>query len=456
MPDRPSTEVPFLWGAATSAHQIEGHNESSDWWAWEAEGHIEGGIRSGAATDHWNRFQEDIRLAAELGLNSYRFSIEWARIEPKEGQFDASAIEWYSNLMSECERHGLMPMVTLHHFTSPQWFAKKGGFAWDKSAEKFARFVKHVAITLGDRVPLWCTLNEPMVLVSGTYLGKFMPPAEFSPAKASAACHNLLRGHALAYDILHSEIRERKGPWADVPLQVGIAHNLLDFLPDRGWHPIERILTGFFKRFYNQSWLDAVTGKKQRFGVLGFVPRARTVQEALGRKTVDFIGVNYYTKAYVQWRPKAPAQERPPELPIGLSFARRKETASDLGWAVHDAGFYRMIRMASRYGLPLYITENGIADREDAVRPKFIVSHLKKVAEAIREGIDIRGYYYWSLLDNFEWIKGFWPRFGLYQVNYETFERIPTRSAHLYREIIQAHRRCPRSVPDSDLIIDKE
>ncbi len=337
------SKFPFLWGAATSAHQIEGHNDKSDWWAWEAAGHIEGGVKSGAATDHLNRFREDIRLAADLGLNTYRFSIEWARIEPEEGKFDPAAFEWYSELISECEHHGLVPMLTLHHFTSPQWFAEKGGFTWNESPRKFSEFVRHVARTLGSRIPLWCTFNEPMVLTAGTYLGKFMPPAEYSPANASKACHHLLKAHVLAYDLLHSEIRERRGPWKEMPLQVGIAHNLLDFRPDRKWHPIELILSCVFRRFYNQSWLDGITGRKQKFGVLGFVPRAEAVKEALGRRTADFIGVNYYTKAYVQWRPKAPAQERPPELPIGLAFARRKETSSDLGWAVHESGFSRMI-----------------------------------------------------------------------------------------------------------------
>jgi beta-glucosidase/6-phospho-beta-glucosidase/beta-galactosidase len=171
------------------------------------------------------------------------------------------------------------------------------------------------------------------------------------------------------------------------------------------------------------------------------VPYPAVVPEAQGRRTVDFIGVNYYTKAYVQWRPRDAAAEHLSEAPVGLAFARRKEAASDLGWAVHPEGFRRMLRFAGRYGLPLYVTENGVADRDDDLRPRYLLSHLAQVARAISEdGLDIRGYYHWSLLDNFEWIKGFWPRFGLYQVDYDTFERKPTRSAELYRRIIDAHR----------------
>ncbi len=441
-------KFPFLWGAATSAHQIEGYNTKSDWWAWEAQGNIEGSVKSGAATDHWNRFREDIRLAADLCLNTYRFSIEWARIEPEEGCFDPLAIQWYSDLISECERYGLMPMATLHHFTSPHWFAAQGGFTWNESPYKFSEYVKQIVRELGSRIPLCCTFNEPMVLVVGTYLVSFMPPAEFSPQNASIACHHLLRAHTLAYDILHSEIKERKNCWKDIPVQVGIAHNLLDFMPDRKWHPIELVLTYVFKKFYNQSWLDAVTGKKQKFGIFGFLPRALPVKEALGRRTVDFIGINYYTKAYVQWQPKDSSSERSPKIPIGLMFARPKELASDLGWAFHELGFTRMIKFAAQYQLPLYITENGVADKEDIIRSKFLFAHLREVAKAIQEGINIRGYYHWSLLDNFEWIKGFWPRFGLYSVDYSTFERTPTESAYLYKKIILAHQDRPGGYPD--------
>jgi beta-glucosidase len=163
------------------------------------------------------------------------------------------------------------------------------------------------------------------------------------------------------------------------------------------------------------------------------------VLAARGRQTADFIGVNYYTKAYVQWRPRSFDVERAPEVPVGVLFARRKEPASDLGWAIHPEGFRRALRRASAYGVPLFVTENGIADRTDQMRGPFLLSHLQVLAEEIASGLDVRGYFHWSLLDNFEWSKGFWPRFGLFAVDYETLERAPTRSARLYREIIEAH-----------------
>jgi beta-glucosidase len=279
-----------------------------------------------------------------------------------------------------------------------------------------------------------------MVLAVGSYLARFMPPAQFSPANASLACRNLLKAHVFAYDILHSEIRERSGPWHDHPLAVGIAHNVLDFRADRAWHPIERVATGMLRKFYNRSWLDAVTGRPQHFGIPALVPRAKPVRRALDRRTADFIGINYYTKAYVKWRSRDDAEGISSDFPIGIAFARRREPASDLGWAVHPRGLGRMLRFTKRYGLPIYITENGIADAEDRMRKEYLLAHLGEIASAIRDGIDIRGYYHWSLLDNFEWIKGFGPRFGLYAVDYDTFARTPRESAVIYKNIIEAHR----------------
>lgn len=427
----------FLWGAATSGHQIEGHNVHSDWWAWEKQGNIEGGVDSGAATDHWNRCEEDLKLAASLGLNSYRFSVEWSRIEPAEGAWEETALDWYERLIGICETLGLLPMLTLHHFTLPRWVAEQGGFASPRTPALFLRFVQKVHARFGSRIPVWCTINEPVVLALGCYVGRFMPPGEFAPAKASHALAHLLRAHVLAYDFIHQNAPKREGPFADHPLQVGIAHNMLQFLPDRAWHPIERLLAQQFHQFYNRSFLDAVTGEKQRFRVPGLIPAAPQVTEAHGRRTVDFIGVNYYTKAYVQWRPSAPAAERPPELPIGVTFARRHETVSDVGWAVFPEGFRYVLDVVSRYRLPVFVTENGIADKDDAHRAEYLRLHLREVEAARDRGVDIRGYYYWSLLDNFEWVKGFGPRFGLFEVNYETFERKRRPSADVFAQLIR-------------------
>lgn len=437
----------FLWGAATSSHQIEGGNRYNDWWQWEQEGNIEGGETSGAACDHWNLFREDLRLAQEMGLTSYRFSIEWSRLEPEEGQWCNEAFEWYEALVAECERRKLLPMATLHHFTVPQWFARRGGFTWEQSPGRFAGYVKKVITRFGARIPLWCTLNEPNTLVIGQYLGSYMPPATHDPKLASLATRNLLRAHVQAYDTIHGKMPARIGPWKDMPLAVGIAHNMIDFVPLRRYHPLEVLFTRVFRRFYNQTWPDAVTGKKQHFGVLGLLPYAAQVQQARGRNTVDFFGINYYTRVYVSFRPRNtgaasvdtgfPASST---LPIGVTFSRPSDITSDLGWVINPRGLGRMIRFLKRYRLPLYITENGIADASDAQRPAYLISHLKAVADEVVRGADVRGYYHWSLLDNFEWVKGFAPRFGLLEVDYGSMGRQERSSARLYRGIIAAHQ----------------
>jgi beta-glucosidase len=408
-------------------------------------------VSSGAACDHWSRPSTDLLLASDLGLNSYRFSIEWAKIEPEEGVWDESALDWYCALLDSCEAQGLLPMATLHHFTLPQWLAAKGGFSNPESVGKFSRYAKKVVERMGGRIPLWCTFNEPMVLLLGSYVGRFMPPALFAPELFARGCENILKAHLECYEAIHGLIKTRSGPWKDQPLQVGVAHNMLDFLPDHWWHPLEQILSFTIRRFYNRSWLNALTGQRQHFGVPFILPSAKTVKEARGKQWLDFLGVNYYTKAYVKWRPKDSGKEALPQMPVGISFARRKEEQSDLGWAVHPRGFERVLQEAAAYGLPIYVTENGLADREDRIRSSYLLSHLQALAKVAKHGLDLRGYYYWSLLDNFEWVEGFGPRFGLYHVDYQTFVRSPRPAAHLYKRIVQAHQ---KTLPPSGEILE--
>lgn len=439
----------FLWGAATSGHQVDGDNRHSDWWHWEEQGNIEGGVRSGRAADHWHRYKEDLRLAHEMGLNSYRFSIEWARIEPEEGQWNQEALDWYENLVQECERLGLMPVATLHHFTLPVWLARQGGFLNRDIVDKMSRYVRKVTETFGPGIPMWCTINEPVVCVTGSYLGRFMPPAVHSPQDAASAFSSMLGCHAAAYDILHSALHRRRGPWAGQKLMVGYAHNMLSFRPDRRLHPLERLIAGRLDKLYNHAWIVATLGGPQKFSLPGVIPRAKSVPGLLGRRTTDFIGVNYYTKAYVQWRPRSKDDNQMEQVPVGVSFARRKELASNLDWAIYPSGLGRLLRTLKKYKTPIVITENGIADRSDRLRPRFLLEHLDEIAQAIESGVDVRGYFHWSLIDNFEWIKGFWPRFGLYSIDYSTLDRTPTRTAHLYRETIRSHG---ESDPNRDVL----
>jgi beta-glucosidase/6-phospho-beta-glucosidase/beta-galactosidase len=271
-------------------------------------------------------------------------------------------------------------------------------------------------------------------------MGRFMPPGEFNPKNAVRACTNLLKCHVMAYDYLKANIKDRTGPFREVPLQVGFAHNMIHFVPDRPMHPIENVLAASVSSLYNDAWLNAVNGGRQRFGLLGIMPFAPQVQMALGRRSYDFIGVNYYTRARVQWRPRAQMKESSPQVPVGVIFAKRREVASDLGWPISARGLRLLLQKVKRYKAPVYITENGIADADDLQRRRYILSHLREIARARADGLEIRGYYHWSLIDNFEWIKGFWPRFGLVAIDYETFERKPRRSFDFLRDLISAHR----------------
>jgi beta-glucosidase len=282
-----------------------------------------------------------------------------------------------------------------------------------------------------------------MVLTVGSYIAKYMPPAEYAPKKASAGLANLVRAHVLAYDRIRSGVRSRSGPFASIPLAVGIAQNMIAFKPDRPWYPIDRILTRVFDRFYNRAFLEAVVGRRQRFGVPGLIPSPPQVMAARGRATADFIGVNYYTKAYVRFGKSKAAEGSISEAPITVSFARPGEPASDLGWSIYPEGFGQMIRLAASYGKPVYITENGIADAADAHRPSYVESHLGEIAKARADGVDVRGYYHWTLMDNFEWIKGFVPRFGLYAVSHPGLERKRTRGAEALARWIAKERPAP-------------
>jgi len=439
----------FLWGVATSAHQVEGNNQHNDWWQWEASGNIETGERSGIACDHWNRFKEDLRLAKDLGANCYRFSIEWSRIEPEEGRWVNEALEWYEELVAECERLDLMPMATLHHFTVPRWLSDKGGFLWEKAAGRFAGFTNKVGERLARRVPFWCTLNEPNTLAIGQYLGAFMPPARFAPKAVSESSRNMLRAHLKAEQVLRKLGETREGKYAHLPLKVGIAHNVIRFLPRHRWNPVERMLAQSFDRFYNRAWPDALTGRKQHFGAFGLVPQPRQVWEARKKRTIDFLGINYYMKVYVCLGPQGESANfiKSSRFPLGVVFSLPTDRVSDLGWAVHPEGLEHLLVEMADYGVPLYVTENGCADAKDQLRSEYLRGHVGAVVRARERGAPVEGYIHWSLLDNFEWIKGFGPRFGLIEVDYATQERRVRSSGETFRKLVEESLKNPNGYP---------
>lgn len=362
-------QEPFLFGAGTSSHQVEGGNRNNDWWAWEQA--REPFLRSGVACDQWNRYDEDIALASQLGHNAHRISLEWSRIEPTEGTFSRSAIEHYRQVLTAIRNRGMKSFVTLHHFTNPVWLAQKQGWESSRTPELFGRYTKFVAQHIGDLVDFWVTINEPMVYASQSYAKGIWPPQKKSWHSTWKVVQNMACGHRVAYRVIHNVLPHAR---------VGIAQHVIAHMP-----PLSDL-------WFNRTFF------------------------LLTRNTHDFIGVNYYfTHGSDDW----------------------SGPRSDMGWPIIPESLTDVLLAMSRYKKPIYITENGLADAKDVYRADFIRSHIRAIEAAQRQGADVRGYLYWSLLDNFEWADGFAPRFGLIAVDYETMKRTARPSALVYKAIIE-------------------
>lgn len=334
---------------------------------------------SGRACDHYRRFEQDFDIARSLGHNAHRFSVEWSRIEPEEGHFDEEEIEHYREVISALRERGLEPFMTLWHFTLPLWLDRRGGWMYRKTPYFFARFAARAAEAFGGNVIFFITLNEPEVYAQNAYLRGIWPPAKKNPISAIWATRHFIEGHKLAY----ARIKERR-PQA----QVGIAKNNTFF---------EGRFAGIFKYLRNDYFLNHI------------------------KDTQDFTGINYYSHNRIRG--------------FRMNQNDNKEV-SDVGWEVYPKGLYYVLKDAAKYGKPIYILENGIADARDAYRARFIRDHLTEVANAMAEGVDVRGYFHWSLMDNMELEKGFWPRFGLVEIDYKTQRRIIRQSAWEYKDII--------------------
>jgi len=403
----------FLWGVATSAFQLEG-SVHADWAAWDPVLQSRPDV-----THHYHLFREDLKLLKELGVNAYRFSVEWSRIQPEEDRWNDEAIQHYQEIVDILRQNSIEPMVTLHHFTNPRWFFERYPWHEAHSVSKFLNYVEKVASVLKD-VRYWITINEPYVLLLGGYLEGCMPPGIQNFQSFLKALEHLLRSHQEAYDLLHS-IRG--------DAMVSIAHNMATFAPCQKWNPFDRLLSRFAQFFYNRSLLDAfLTGRlKIKF------PFVRSIEMDIPIKgKLDFFGVNYYTRIHLRFNPLRK---------MGVELKHKdveRQGVSDMGWEIHPHGLERVLREVSKLGVPIIITENGIAADDDGKKEKFIKSHVDVIEGCLKKQIDVRGYFYWSLLDNYEWLRGFDARFGLYRVDYDTLKRKPTVAAAFYSYIIKS------------------
>ncbi|MDP3770147.1 MAG: glycoside hydrolase family 1 protein [Candidatus Sungbacteria bacterium] len=415
----------FLWGAATSSHQVEG-NTHNDWSEWEAKnadrlareaegkfGHLaswpmirEEATRpenyiSGRACDHYHRFREDFDIAKSLSHNAHRFSIEWSRIEPEEGRFDEREIEHYREVITALRERGLEPFVTLWHWTNPLWIRNLGGWKNPKTVTAYVRFARYMMEQFQESVQYWQPLNEPNIYTAFGYITGGQPPGEKNIIHARRVSKNLTQAHTMVYEAGHAISSHFK---------IGVSHAVAHRVAYRNhmWNQwAARILTYF---------------SEDRF-LEHMCPYA------------DFLGIQYYRHESIalRWGGKR----------LGLiSIEDEIAWKSDLGWQIYPEGMYHAIKRFHTYGKPIFITENGLADAQDIHRGKFIRDHIQLMQKAMAEGSDVRGYFHWSLLDNFEFpeLRGFWPRFGLVEVDYKTLTRNIRPSAWEYKKMIEKLR----------------
>ncbi len=407
----------FRWGAATSAHQIEGDCRNNHWWAWEQEGgHVLDGSVSGVACDHWNRVEEDAELTASLEHNAQRLSLEWSRIEPACGEFDAAAIEHYRRELETLRARGIAPSVTLHHFTNPLWMQNQGGWENPNSPDWAARYTERAVRELAPLVAEWWTINEPMVVTIAGYVVGMHPPCVRDMGRAVLVARHLLLAHAAMYGAAHA---------AGASTPVGLVKHMPYFEPLDPDSEADRTACELEDWFMNGCFLDSVAT-----GTI-LAPFGDGEQTADLKDAWDAIGLNYYARA------RASATLPPGGLTARARPGETPET-TDMGWEVYPDGLSACLQRLARYRRPLVVTENGIATGDDEARCRYLVRHLGAVRAAMDAGADVRGYYHWTLYDNFEWAEGYRPRFGLVEHDRATQRRCPRPSAFLYRDIIRA------------------
>ncbi|MGH9015985.1 MAG: glycoside hydrolase family 1 protein [Acidimicrobiia bacterium] len=380
----------FVWGTATAAHQVEGGNWNNDWWMWEHNPDSPCVEPSGDACDHFWRYPDDIALLADLGFGAYRFSLEWSRIEPEEGEFSRNAIDHYHRMIACCRAHGLVPVVTYHHFTTPRW-AVVGTARWEDpvTAERFARFCERAAGHLGEDVGIHCTINEPnIVALMGHYLGVF-PPGKRDLDAYQRANDTIIRAHRLAYDAI------KAGP-GDAP--VGLTLSMQDFQAVPGGEAAmhdarHRMEDVFLEAARGDDYLGAQMYSRLRFGPDGILGPEEGVRTTL-------MGYEFWPQS------------------LEATVRRAAEIAQ----------------------VPIYVTENGIGTDDDSQRIEYVTEALRGLRRCLDDGIDVRGYFCWSAMDNFEWALGYKPTFGLIAVDRETQERTPKPSARWLGDIARTNR----------------
>ena len=405
----------FLWGTATASHQVEGGNTNNNWYRWEQEGHT--AQKSGLASDWWGgRWKEDFDHAAEAGQNAHRLSVEWSRIQPAPDRWDEDALERYRVMLRGLHARGITPMVTLHHFTDPLWLSEIGAWETEAVVPLFEKFAGKVVEALKEYCSLWCTINEPNVYAIEGYLRGNFPPGKSDMGLMLKVEANLCRAHAAAYHLIHKLQPEAR---------VGYA---LHFRPQEAYHswfPLDKLMRNIKFQAINLAFPSALTTGVMRSPIGSVhIPQARGTQ--------DYFGLNYYSVDTVAFDLRVPG-----EL-FSRSFFPPGSDLADAGMNSNTPeGFFWALKWAVKNhpSLPILVTENGIEDATDRIRPRYLAEHVHAMWRAVNFTFPVKGYFHWSLVDNFEWERGWTQRFGLWALDVETQQRTKRSSADLYAAI---------------------
>jgi len=465
-PDQIDWPDGFLWGAATAAAQIEGaaHEDGKTDSIWDHFARLPGAVANGDtpehADDHYHRMPADVALMRQLGVQSYRFSTSWARIKPDDGPVNQKALDFYSSLVDELLEANILPWLTLYHWDLPQTVEDAGGWPNRDTPYRYLDYANVVFDALGDRVSRWTTFNEPLCSSLIGYAAGDHAPGRQEPAAALAALHHQHLGHGLVV----RSLRERSDA-AGRPIQLGITLNLTNALPHDPTDPVDVEAARRVDALWNRAFLNPILVGSYPDDLLEDVKDyglAEVIQpgdlETI-HAGIDFLGVNHYHDDSVSGHPATASDERefkPTDRPTSsslvgseyVSFPLRGLPRTSMGWEVNPAGLHQLlVRLGTEYSTlpPLYITENGSAYEDvvsddgavhDTERESYVVQHIAAVGDAIADGADVRGYFVWSLLDNFEWAWGYGKRFGIVHVDYQSQERIIKDSGLQYARII--------------------
>lgn len=393
----------FLWGTATSAYQVEGGNYNNDWYLWEKQSALSPAAK---AVDSYNRFEEDFDIIKSLGQNAHRLSLEWSRIQPQADKFNNQEIEHYRKVLSSLKARGIKTIVSLHHFTNPVWFYENGCWLNPESADYFAQYTKKVTEELSGLVDYWITINEPIVYAYNSYIKGIWPPGERSLKKALIVTKNLSRSHCKAYVIIHAICKDAK---------VSIAKHMRIFKPCPRFNFGQNAIPAFIRnRVFNFNILNSLARKN----------------------TLDFIGLNYYANDFTVLSLKSIFGKDCPETHQDLR-------TNSLGWHIYPEGLLNILLKLKKFNLPIIITENGTAESQDHLYEEYLRKHILFTAKAIEKKVNVTGYLWWSLIDNFEWEKGFKAKFGLVEIDKDLNRKLKP-FAYAYKQI------CARNAIDDD------